>query len=75
VDNDLKEQAHQLLQQGVQRFPPFEGGLLVRWVCVMELALPDSSHTLVKLSSDASGRDLFKWEAVGLMSVAQERAR
>ena len=72
---DAKREVHELLQAAAQEIPAFDGSLLVKWHAVCEYALPDGSHSLVSLSSDASGRDLFKWESTGLLRTALEQQR
>lgn len=71
---DVKLPMHDLMQAGARDIPGFEHSLLVKWHVVCEFALADS-HSLVSLSSDAAGRDLYRWESVGLLSTAIEQER
>ena len=66
----LKERIHDLLQEGLTESHASAGGALVKWAAVMELAMPDGSHKLCRLSSDAGGRNLFPWETTGLLTTA-----
>jgi len=70
----MKEEVRDALQAGVGRFPGLDGSYVVKFAIVMELAVPDGSHTIMRLTSDASGRDLFRWESVGLLQVALQEA-
>lgn len=70
-----KETIHSDLQQLVQQIPGFDGAALAKWWTVMEFVLPDGSHSLVQVSSDAGGRDLFPWESRGMCLDALDRQR
>jgi hypothetical protein len=67
-------EAKQSIQETVQRTlaedETLGGSVLVKWVLVLEAAMPDGSHSVVRLTADADGSDLFKWEIIGLLQTA-----
>jgi hypothetical protein len=65
-----KEAIHDTAQRGLAGDDQLAGSVLVKWVMVLEAAMPDGSHSVVRITADADGKDLFKWETLGLLQTA-----
>jgi hypothetical protein len=67
---ESKRSVHDVVQSNLKLDSALADALLVKWVLVLEVALPDGSHSVIRMTSDADGHDLFKWEATGLLHTA-----
>jgi len=65
-----KESIHETVQAGLTNDSTLSGSVLIKWVIVLECAMPDGSHSVIRMTSDADGQDLYKWETAGLLATA-----
>lgn len=65
-----KEAVHDVVQKNLNADEALQGSVLVKWVLVLEAAMADGSHSVIRMTSDADGHDLYKWETIGLLQTA-----